>query len=54
MGSSSTRLSCTVAPAWARKATMTAGATAVPMERTSDRVASAEFASDSLVLASIM
>ena len=41
-------------PAWAMNATITAGATAVPMERTSESVARAEFASRSSVFASIM
>jgi hypothetical protein len=41
-------------PACAMNATSTAGATAVPTERTSDSVASAEFASRSFVFASIM
>ena len=53
-GSTPMMRSGTAMPACAMNATNTAGATAVPTERTSDRVASAEFDSLSFVFANIM
>ena len=53
-GSTPMMRSGTAMPACAMNATSTAGATAVPTERTSDSVASAEFDSLSFVFASIM
>ena len=43
LGSCAVSRSCTSPPAWARKPTMITGASVVPIERTSDRVPSAEF-----------
>ena len=54
VGRTSMMLSCMARPAWAMNATMMAGAMAVPIERTSESVASAELDSDSSVFASIM